>query len=54
MLSDVIGNILNSHMTLYLNIMKAQDFYILFKLKTDEALFPQGSSSMNLKINVLV
>ena len=30
MLSDVIVNIFNSHMTLYVNIMKAQGFYILF------------------------
>ena len=32
MLSDVIVNILNSHLTLYLNIMKAQGFYILLRL----------------------
>ena len=32
MLSDVIVNIFNSHMTLYLNIMKAQGFYILLRL----------------------
>ena len=32
MLSDVIVNILNLHMTLYLNIMKAQGFYILLRL----------------------
>ena len=31
MLSDVV-NIFNSHMTLYLNIMKAQGFYILLRL----------------------
>ena len=31
MLSDVIVNIFNSHMTLYLNIMKAQGFYILLR-----------------------
>ena len=29
MLSNVIVNIFNSEMTLYLNIMKAQGFYIL-------------------------
>ena len=32
MLSDVIVNIFNSDMTLYLNIMKAQGFYILLRL----------------------
>ena len=32
MLSDVIVNIFNSQMTLYLNIMKAQGFYILLRL----------------------
>ena len=32
MLSDVIVNIFNSHMTLYLNIMKAKGFYILLRL----------------------
>ena len=32
MLSHVIVNIFNSHMTLYLNIMKAQGFYILLRL----------------------
>ena len=32
MLSDVIVNIFNSHMTLYLNIMKAQGIYILLRL----------------------
>ena len=32
MLSDVIVNILNSDMTLYLNIMKAPGFYILLRL----------------------
>ena len=32
MLSDVIGKIFNSHMALYLNIMKAQGFYILLRL----------------------
>ena len=39
MLSDVIVNIFNSHMILYLNKMKAQSFYILLRLfhslKTD-------------------
>ena len=32
MLSDVIVNIFNSHITLYLNIMKDQGFYILLRL----------------------
>ena len=32
MVSDVIVNIFNSHMTLYLNIMKVQGFYILLRL----------------------
>ena len=32
MLSDVIVIIFNSHLTLYLNIMKAQGFYILLRL----------------------
>ena len=32
MLSDVIVNIFNSHMTLNLNIMNAQGFYILLRL----------------------
>ena len=32
MLSDVIVYILNSHMTLYLNIMKAQGLDILLRL----------------------
>ena len=32
MLSDVIVNTFNSHMTLYLNIMRAQGFYILLRL----------------------
>ena len=32
MLSDVIVNIFNSQMTLHLNVMKAQGFYILLKL----------------------
>ena len=32
MLSDVIVNIFNSQMTLYMNIMKAQGFYILLRL----------------------
>ena len=32
MLSDVIVNIFNSHMTLYLNILKAPGFYILLRL----------------------
>ena len=31
MLPDVIVNIFNSHMTLYLNIIKAQGFYILLR-----------------------
>ena len=31
MLSDVIVNIFNSHMTLYLNIMKAQGFLHIIK-----------------------
>ena len=31
MLSDVIVNIFNSHMTLYLNITKAQSFHILLR-----------------------
>ena len=34
MLLDVIVNIFNSHMTLYLNIMKAHGFYILLRLFT--------------------
>ena len=32
MLSDVIVNIFNPHMTLYQNIMKAKGFYILLRL----------------------
>ena len=45
MLSDVIVNIFNSHMTLYLNIMKAQGFYILLRLflfSQNKSFLPQG------------
>ena len=44
MLSDIIVNIFNSQMTLYLNIMKAQGFYILLRLfpfsQNREVFFP--------------
>ena len=41
-LSFVIVNIFNSHMTLYLNIMKAQGLYILLRLFP----FPQNRQSL--------
>ena len=47
MLSDVIVNIFNSDMTLYLNIMKAQGFYILL------TLFPFSQNRQDILITRL-